>query len=98
MWGFIKWTVMWTLILCGGLVCVTWLQLSAQERMQWKHDLLLVIDEGNTQPLRCTIQHDAGQCAKRFLRRFVLWMLQDVDEKQPTIDLPQQTTQAPPPK
>ena len=82
MWSFIKTTVLGALLLCFMLLCVTWLQLSAQQRAQWREDLLLAIDEGNTQPLRCTIRQDTTRCAKRMLRQFVLWVLSDTTEQQ----------------
>ncbi|MEM7402904.1 MAG: hypothetical protein AAF310_02635 [Myxococcota bacterium] len=77
----IKTTVLGSLLLCLMLLCVTWLQLSAQQRAQWREDLLLAIDEGNTEPLRCTIRQDTTRCAKRLLRQFVLWALSDTSEE-----------------
>ena len=88
MFGWIKGIVLWFLGLTIALLCVTWIGLSTPQRSVWKQHVLLLIDTGDSVPLQATLKRDAGDCARRLTRKWVLWVLRDVPDELPNQEPP----------
>lgn len=92
MLGLIKWMFSALVCLGLGLGCVTWLDLTPSEKQQVKRELLLAIDEGDSEPLLHTLKQTSGRSTKRLLRNAVLWILRDTDASvDAQSELPDQT-------